>query len=169
LDLTDAALGVLFYMIATKFKYLVPLAKCFNVRASACILVVTALLKVLALVELPKLWLVRDPLFPFISTGVLLAVVATMEVTLAFVLLFARNLKSAANALLVLCALFALYRLGIFVAGHTGGCLCLGSLVSLTDVFSGFPLNAERASLILLSYLIASGCYAHYSARQNPA
>jgi hypothetical protein len=141
-----------FDIMNTINKWAILLSRVFSLRASACILAITAALKFAALVELPKLWFVKDPLFPFISTGLLLATVAFMEIALAPVLFFGQRLKFGPKALLALCVLFALYRVGIYMEGHAEGCLCLGTLVALTDVFS-----SKYLSLALLVYLALSG------------
>jgi hypothetical protein len=127
--------------------------KAVAMRCASLILVATAALKVATILSIPKFDVARDPVFVFLSETTLLSIVAGAEVLVSVVAAWRPLSWQAAVALFALTGCFAMYRLGLWIVGYKGGCLCLGTPMAFTSLFRN--LNGDRIALVLLLYLAA--------------
>ena len=79
-----------------------------------------------------------------------------IELAVAYICLFTKNISLQAGLVAVLSTNFLLYRFGLWLVGWHSPCLCLGNL---TDALHISPETADTAMKIVLAYLLI-GSYA---------
>jgi hypothetical protein len=118
--------------------------------SASLILVTTALLKAVTLVQHSASLDTPDPLCPFLSTRIMLNFAALLELLVAGIVLSLRASVASFRWVAWLCSLMLAYRLGLLVTGYQGPCWCLGS------PFRWLGLSwstLDRVALGLLGYM----------------
>jgi len=121
---------------------------------SAILLLLTAILKFLTVLQPLPLLEVNDPVFHFLKMRTMLFCSAILEISIAFVVLFNRTSWKSFFPLLWLASVFLTYRHALKVLRYSGPCNCLGD--------SWKWINIDHATAyfvsgyILLFFLIAS-------------
>ena len=121
-------------------------------KAVAIILFGTALMKVLDSVSRADYFDQADSVFFFLTNRQMMIVAAALEIGVAVYILFAPSIKFRGLALLWLCALFILYKIGLDKTFATKPCSCLGILARW------FKLSNHQLGIItwlLLAIMIA--------------
>jgi hypothetical protein len=78
-------------------------------------------------------------------------IVGTIELTVALICLFSRQIRLQAELLAWLATSFLVYRFGLLWIGYHKPCSCLGNL---TDALHIPPQTADTAMKIILAYLL---------------
>lgn len=123
-----------------------------SMRLAAAVLVITAVLKVATVIALPRLEIVRDPVFVMLSESIVLKTVAVLELLVAAMITVSPLSRSAALALLCISGCFCFYRIGLWMVGYTGGCLCLGNPMAFTSLFKAY--HGDFITLVSLCYVL---------------
>jgi hypothetical protein len=127
-------------------------------RIAGVVLVGTAILKFVTVRSLPALLVSRDPVFAIISEERLLELAALLELTVATIIFVKPLSWSAAACLFLIAQCFACYRVGLWLVGYKGGCLCLGKAMTFTSLFAN--VGGEQISLVLLCYIFGAALLA---------
>lgn len=106
----------------------------YYLRIVALVLASTALAKVVSISLTAPLLDRPDDLVGFLTLRQVLLVAALLEIGVIRFLLEKRSAGDRLLAVAWLSTIFAAYRLGLRVVGHTGYCACLGSLPKLLGV-----------------------------------
>jgi hypothetical protein len=124
--------------------------------SAIAVLIVTALLKLVSLQTGARFFLLKDPVFPFITNGQMMALSAILELCVAIILI--RNLGRLFQftALMSLTSIFLLYRLGLAWIAPNEPCKCYGRATDWLHISSE---TGDTAMKIILAYLLI-GSYA---------
>lgn len=125
-------------------------------HSAAAILIVTALLKIISLQTGIRFFLLKDPVFPFITNGQMMALSAMLELCVAIILIRKADRVFQFTALLGLSSIFLFYRLGLAWISPNEPCKCYGRA---TDWLHISTQTADTAMKIILAYLLL-GSYA---------
>ncbi len=139
---------------ASSYDSLPLIARLFLVSASI-LLLLTASLKIIALVQAPAYLNTPDPLIYITSRYTTLASAAFLEVLVAITIYKYRTYITSIMLLLWLCAIFITYRAGFASLEISDRCLCLGGIPSMTKQAATLY---DAIGLAMLIYM-ASGCF----------
>lgn len=123
-------------------------------RASAMILLCTAVLKLATVYGFPKLKHVHDPIFVFVSTADLLTFVSFAELAVGWFVLLKPSTFGACWMMHTLAICMLMYRIGLFFIGHKDGCLCLGNPVTFGGLFKAYHM--DYLSACMLAWILAT-------------
>lgn len=125
-----------------------------SLRASAMILLCTAVLKLFTVYSLPKLKHVHDPILVFVSTADLLVLVSLVELAVGVFVLLRTSTLGACWMIHTLASCMLMYRLGLLYLGHQDGCLCLGNPVTFGGLFRTYHMDS--LSGCMLAWMLAT-------------
>jgi hypothetical protein len=118
---------------------------------SACfLLLTTALAKLISSLGKSHILALPDPIF-IIPFRWMFCIGGIVEMAVAYVCFFSKNIGLRAALVAVLSTNFVLYRLGLWLVGWHRPCPCLGSL---TDALRISSQNADAIMKIILAYLL---------------
>ncbi len=129
-----------------------------HTRVAGLILLLTGILKLLAVMDLPKLQVARDPVFATFTESAVLIGAASLEIASSAITMWRPSSWQAALALSFTAGSFVCYHVGLWIVGYKGGCLCLGRPMTFTSLFRG--LHGDTVALGLLAYLIVVAGFA---------
>lgn len=121
------------------------------VLSVACILFVTASLKIISVYKSQFSDDRMDPVLIFMRADVLVLAVAALEIIWGILLLVVKDQRKQSLMILWLSGLFLLYRLGLLGVGYSGPCHCFGKPQSWQDFHFFTSLNTIMK--IVLAYL----------------
>ncbi|HRZ54552.1 MAG TPA: hypothetical protein P5525_03725 [Candidatus Paceibacterota bacterium] len=130
----------------------------YYLRIVALVLASTALAKVVSISLTAPLLDRPDDLVGFLTLRQVLLVAALLEIGVIRFLVEKRSAGDRLLAVAWLSTIFAAYRSGLRVVGHTGYCACLGSLPKLLGVGERY---SDAVMFGILAFLIAGsygGC-----------
>ena len=123
--------------------------------SAAVVLMLTAVAKFISSMAHEKIMLAVDPLTGFQFNN-LFRIIGVVEVAVALVCIFGRQLWFRVGLVAWLATSFSAYRIGLVLVGYRRPCHCLGNL---TDALHIPPQTADTAMKIILAYLLL-GSYA---------
>jgi len=116
----------------------------------AAVLAITAFAKAVALAHRSPFLALPDPLFEAVSNRYILSGAVAVEVVTVMVLLGPAARQRKIVAVLWLCLIFWVYRMGLVAVGFRGYCRCLGSVA---DWLGMTARSADQVSLAVLSLI----------------
>ncbi len=119
-------------------------------QAAGVVLLFTALAKLISAGGSAHIMLLTDPILP-ISFRNVFWLVGVIEIVVAAVCLFGKNVMLQAGLVVWLATNFVFYRFGLIWIGYHRPCSCLGNL---TDALHISPQVADTAMKIILAYLL---------------
>jgi hypothetical protein len=123
--------------------------------SSGVVFMATAMAKLISGIGSARILDNPDPIF-YISFRKILWIAGGLELLVALICLFGRQIQLQSWLVACLSTNFALYRIGLWLIGWHTPCSCLGNI---TDVLHIPPQTADTAMKIILAYLLI-GSYA---------
>jgi hypothetical protein len=124
-------------------------------HSAAAVLIVTALLKIISLQTRVGFFLLKDPLFLFMTNGQMMTLSAILELCVAIILIRKLDLVFQFTTLLGLSCIFLFYRLGLAWISPNEPCKCYGRA---TDWLHISTQTADTVMKIILAYLLIGSC-----------
>jgi len=126
------------------------------VLTSSCILVVTAVLKIISLFIGGRQLAVHDPLLVPLSNFQVLLLVATIETVTVITLYRLRDIGTRLSLVLWISLVFLCYRIGLAIIGYKGGCFCAGTAESWLLFVQKSHLDTVLKAA--LGYMLVGSC-----------
>ena len=114
------------------------------------VLAITGVAKLLSSAGHAKILHQIDPIFS-ISFSSLFILVGLLEIIVAIVCFWSKNISSRASLVFCLASAFVAYRVGLKMINYPRPCSCLGSL---TDALGIDAETSSRIMLVVLGYLL---------------